>query len=159
MAPEAGQYALILALTVAVAQSVLPMVGAWRRDGHLMLFGAYAAVAQLLLTGIAFVLLARAFVMSDFSLLVVASNSNAAMPAHFRLSATWGNHEGSLLLWVLILALFGAALAVFGRAMTSVLKAQVLAVQGLIAAAFLGLTIFTSNRSSGCIPRPTQGWN
>ena len=157
MAPEAGQYALILALTVAVAQSVLPMVGAWRRDGHLMLFGSYAAVAQLLLTGLALVLLARAFVMSDFSLLVVASNSNAAMPAHFRLSATWGNHEGSLLLWVLILALFGAALAVFGRAMTSVLKARVLAVQGLIAAAFLGLTIFTSNPFERLHPAPAAG--
>jgi len=154
---EIGQFALILALMIAVAQAVIPQAGAWRRDRTLMAFADHAAVAQLLFVGLAFGLLVHAFAVSDFSILVVASNSSAAMPAGFRMSATWGNHEGSLLLWILILSLFGAAVAVLGRTLPARLRARTLAVQGLIAAAFLALTIFTSNPFARLHPAPAEG--
>ena len=120
-------------------------------------FGQVAAVLQLGLVGLAFGLLAHAFATSDFSLLVVASNSNTSMPLHFRISATWGNHEGSLLLWILILALFGAGVAVTSRAISATLRARVLAIQALIAVAFLALTIFTSNPFERLDPAPHDG--
>ncbi|MCX7889137.1 MAG: heme lyase CcmF/NrfE family subunit [Rhodobacteraceae bacterium] len=157
MTAEVGQFALVLALMIALAQATIPQVGAWRRDRTLMAFADHAAVAQLLFTGLAFALLVRAFAVSDFSILVVASNSSAAMPAGFRMSATWGNHEGSLLLWILILSLFGAAVAVLGRTLPPALRARTLAVQGLIAAAFLTLSILTSNPFARLHPAPAEG--
>jgi len=157
MTAELGQYCLILALMIAVAQTVVPLVGAWRRDINQMVFADYSAIAQLIFVGLSFALLARAFVVSDFSLAVVAINSNTAMPYFFRLAATWGNHEGSLLLWILATATFGAFIAAFARNLPVTLKARVLAIQGAIAAGFLALTIFTSNPFERLHPAPADG--
>ncbi len=157
MVAELGQFCLGLALVIAIAQAIVPIVGAWRRDWHQMVFADYAALAQVLFLGLAFVALARSFVVSDFSLVVVANNSNSAMPYFFRLAASWGNHEGSLLLWVLILAVFGAGIALFGRSLPLTLKARVLAVQAIISSGFLALTIFTSNPFDRLHPVPADG--
>ncbi|GGE41542.1 heme lyase CcmF/NrfE family subunit [Actibacterium pelagium] len=156
MFPEIGHYALILAATVAVLQAVVPLIGVWRRDANLLAFAGASALVQLLFVGVSFAILARAFVLSDFSVLLVASHSNPDMPTHFRFSATWGNHEGSLLLWCLILAIFGAALAL-SRSVTILQKARILAVQGMIAVAFLSLVIFTSNPFERLTPAPLVG--
>ncbi len=145
MIVELGHFALVLALMVAAVQAVLPLWGAQSRNAALMAVAGPAAVAQLLLVAFAFAALTWAFVVSDFSLAVVVSNSHTLKPMLYKVSGVWGNHEGSLLLWVLILALFGAAAAVFGANLPAALKARVIAVQGLIGVAFLAFLIFTSN--------------
>jgi len=157
MAAEIGQYALILSLMIALLQSAVPLVGAYRRDLHLMAFGSAAAVVQFAFVALAFGCLSYAFLNSDFSLRVVVMHSNSAMPTIFKLAATWGNHEGSLLLWILILAGFGAALALGGRNLSDSLKARVLAIQGMIAVGFLALMIFTSNPFARVYPAPADG--
>ncbi len=145
MIVELGHFALILALTVAVVQTVLPLWGAQRDNPALMAVAAPAAVAQFALVALAFGVLTWAFVVSDFSLAVVTSNSHTLKPMLYKVTGVWGNHEGSLLLWVLILALFGAVAAIFGTSLPARLRARVLAVQGSIGAAFLAFLIFTSN--------------
>jgi len=145
MIVELGHFALILALMVAVVQAVLPLWGAQARNGALMALAGPAAVAQFLLVAAAFGVLTWAFVVSDFSLAVVTANSHTLKPMLYKISGVWGNHEGSLLLWVLILALFGASAAWFGQNLPVALKARVIAVQGMIGAAFLAFLIFTSN--------------
>ncbi|NGM46693.1 heme lyase CcmF/NrfE family subunit [Rhodobacter sp. SGA-6-6] len=145
MIVELGHFALILALMVAAVQAVLPLWGAQTRNGALMGLAAPAAVAQFLLVAAAFGVLTWAFVVSDFSLAVVTANSHTLKPMLYKISGVWGNHEGSLLLWVLILALFGASAAWFGQNLPAALKARVIAVQGMIGAAFLAFLIFTSN--------------
>ena len=157
MEAEIGQFALVLAMVVAVAQAVIPQLGAHRGNVNLMVFANHAAVAQLLLVGAAFGCLMLGFFLSDFSLLVVASNSNSRMPMLYRMTATWGNHEGSLLLWVLILALFGAAVAATGRSLPAKLKARVLSVQAALAAGFLTLLVFTSNPFARLNPAAVDG--
>lgn len=145
MIVELGHFALILALMVAVVQTVLPLWGAQSRNAALMALAGPAAVAQFLLIAFAFAVLTYAFVVSDFSLAVVTSNSHTLKPMLYKISGVWGNHEGSLLLWVLILALFGASAAWFGQNLPITLKARVIAVQGSIGVAFLAFLIFTSN--------------
>ncbi len=145
MTPEIGQFACLLALVLACLQSVVPMVGASRGDPALMAFGRTAAQVQGLLVLVAFGALARSFVMQDFSVALVAEHSNMTQPMIYRFAASWGNHEGSMLLWVLILALFGAGLATFGAGIRDSLLARALAVQGMIGAAFLAFLVFTSN--------------
>jgi cytochrome c-type biogenesis protein CcmF len=145
MIVELGHFALILALMVAVVQSTLPLWGAQRGDTRLMALAGPAAGLQLVLVGGAFAALTWAFVVSDFSLAVVVSNSHTLKPMLYKISGVWGNHEGSLLLWVLILALYGAAVAAFGGGLPVKLKARVLAVQGLIGVAFLLFLLLTSN--------------
>ena len=157
MTAEIGQFALILAMLLAVAQSTLPMWGASRGDTALMSFGRTAAQLQGLLVGIAFAALARCFVMGDFSVSLVAQHSNVTQPVIYRFAATWGNHEGSMLLWVLILAIFGAGLARFGDGIREGLLARTLAVQGMIGAAFLAFLIFTSNPFARLDPAPFDG--
>ena len=114
MIPELGQYALILALFMAVAQGTVPLVGAGRNDNAMMAVAAPAASAQFLALLVAFAALTAAYVNSDFSVVNVAQNSHTAKPLIYKISGVWGNHEGSMLLWVLILALFGVAVAWFG---------------------------------------------
>ena len=109
MIVEFGHFALILALAVAIVQSVLPIVGFFRRDPALMAVAPKASMMQLLLVVIAFSALTYAYLVSDFSLLNVVENSHSEKPLIFKISGVWGNHEGSMLLWALILALFGAA--------------------------------------------------
>ncbi len=157
MLNELGQFALILALFVAAVQTVLPLAGAWRRDSLWMGVGEPAAITQFLLIGFSFAVLIHAFVVSDFSLAVVASNSHTDKPMIYKVSGTWGNHEGSLLLWVTILSLYGAAAAVFGRRLPDTLRARVLGVQGAIGVAFLGFIIFTSNPFARLAAPPLNG--
>ncbi len=145
MVVELGHFALILALMVALVQATLPLWGAQRGDPRLMALAGPAAGLQLLLVGASFAALMWAFVVSDFSLAVVVANSHTAKPLLYKISGVWGNHEGSLLLWVLILAVYGAAVAAFGGGLPDRLRARVLAVQGLIGVAFMAFLLFTSN--------------
>ena len=145
MIVELGHFTLILAFCVAVVQSTLPLWGAYTRDARLMAVAGPAALAQCALIGVSFAALTYAFVNSDFSLRLVVLNSHTAKPMLYKIAGVWGNHEGSLLLWVLALAGFGAMAAVFGGNLPATLKARVLAVQGLIGVAFLAFTLLTSN--------------
>jgi len=145
MIAETGHYALILALGVAMVQMVLPVIGTRFRDPQLTAVAVPAAQAEFILIGIAFIALMTAYVTSDFSVLNVWQNSHSAKPMLYKISGVWGNHEGSMVLWVLILALFGAAVATFGNNLPRQLQANVLAVQGSIAVAFLLFIIITSN--------------
>ena len=145
MFTELGHFALILALAVALVQTVVPLIGAHKRWPGWMAVGEPAATAQFLLVAFAFAALTHAFVTSDFSLRLVANNSHSLKPMLYKITGVWGNHEGSMLLWVLILSLFGASAAWFGAALPPTLKARVLAVQGSIGLAFLLFLLFTSN--------------
>jgi cytochrome c-type biogenesis protein CcmF len=145
MIPELGHYALMLALGLALIQGTMPIVGTRTNDPVLMSMAAPTALAQFFFVAIAFVSLAVCYVTSDFSVLNVFENSNSHMPFIYRLTSIWGNHEGSMLLWVSILAFFGALVAVFGTNLPAVLKANALAVQAWIAAAFHLFILTTSN--------------
>ena len=145
MINELGHFALILALGVALVQMVVPLIGAARGWGAWMAVAVPAATVQFALIAFAFAALTRAFVTSDFSLLVVVNNSNSLQPMLYKVAGVWGNHEGSMLLWVLILALFGACAGWFGGNLPERLRARVLAVQGSIGVAFLAFILFTSN--------------
>jgi cytochrome c-type biogenesis protein CcmF len=142
---EIGHFALILTLTLAVAQSVVPLIGTRLGDLNLMRFGSSAAIGQMVFLTVAFAALTASYVSSDFSVLNVAENSNSQMPLIYKVTATWGNHEGSMLLWVLIMAIFGAAVALFGGNLPAPLKARALAVQGMVGVGFLAFILFTSN--------------
>ncbi|MCC6982757.1 MAG: heme lyase CcmF/NrfE family subunit [Bauldia sp.] len=157
MFAELGHYALVLAFVLAAVQAGVGYWGATRGDGRLMSIAPSAALMQLLFIGFAFAVLVRAYVTSDFSLLNVVENSHSAKPLVFKIAGTWGNHEGSMLLWVLILALFGASVAAFGANLPQKLKTLVLSVQGLIAAAFLLFVILTSNPFTRILPAPFEG--
>lgn len=145
MIVETGHFALILALCVALVQAVIPLVGAQKGWSGWMAVAPPAALAQFLLIATAFAALTYAFVTSDFSLKLVYENSHTDKPMLYKVTGVWGNHEGSMLLWVLILAMFGAAAAAFGGALPERLRARVLAVQGTIGLAFLVFVLFTSN--------------
>nr|WP_319246509.1 heme lyase CcmF/NrfE family subunit [uncultured Celeribacter sp.] len=145
MLVELGHFALIMAFIVAILQTILPLWGAYRRSPVLMAAGEPAAMVQLVLIAFSFGALTYAFVTSDFSLKVVVENSHTLKPMLYKVSGVWGNHEGSMLLWVLILALFGAAAALFGANLPETLRARVLGVQGSIGVAFLAFILFTSN--------------
>jgi cytochrome c-type biogenesis protein CcmF len=145
MIPELGHYALMLALGLALIQGTMPIVGTRTGDPVLMSMAAPVAIAQFFFVALAFLALAVCYVTSDFSVLNVFENSNSHMPFIYRLTSIWGNHEGSMLLWVSILAFFGALVAVFGTNLPAVLKANALAVQAWIAAAFHLFILTTSN--------------
>jgi cytochrome c-type biogenesis protein CcmF len=157
MIAETGHYALILALALAIVQTVLPLWGTRTRDPQLTAVAAPAAQMQFVLIAIAFSALMTAYVTSDFSLQNVWANSHSAKPLIYKIAGVWGNHEGSMVLWVLILALFGAAVATFGTNLPRELQANVLAVQGSIAAAFLLFIITTSNPFIRLDPAPLDG--
>ncbi len=157
MIVEAGHYALILALAVAIVQSIVPLVGASRGDAGMMEIARSAALAQLGFVAIAFAALTHAFITSDFSVYLVAASSHSAKPLLYKISGVWGNHEGSMVLWVLILALFGAAVAAFGANLPPSLRARVLAVQAMVGVAFLAFIIFTSNPFMRVVPPPADG--
>ena len=157
MIVEIGHFALVLALAAALIQTIAPFWGARVGDAGLMGVGRSAALTQLALIGVAFAALVNAHLTSDFSVLNVAENSNSEMPAIYKISGVWGNHEGSMLLWVLILAIFGALVALFGRALPRALRADALAVQGLISLAFLAFILLTSNPFERLVPAPFEG--
>ncbi|MGB3269842.1 MAG: heme lyase CcmF/NrfE family subunit [Rhodanobacter sp.] len=157
MTPELGQLALILALLLAFAQGVLPLIGAWRGNRALMAVARPAATGQAVFVAIAFGILVWAFVHFDFSVQYVADNSNLELPWYYRVAAVWGAHEGSLLLWILILNVWTVALAAFSQKLPEVFASRVLAVMGLIAVGFLAFIIFTSNPFGRLLPMPGDG--
>ncbi len=157
MIAEIGQYALILALALALVQTVLPAWGARTGDATLMSVATPVAYILFLFVGSAFAALVALYLTSDFSVVNVVDNSHSRMPTIYKITSTWGNHEGSMLLWVLVLALFGALVALFGGNLPERLKANVLAVQGSIAVAFLLFILFTSNPFLRIVPPPAEG--
>ncbi|MDF1607263.1 heme lyase CcmF/NrfE family subunit [Hoeflea sp. YIM 152468] len=157
MITELGHFALILALATAVVQSVVPFIGARRRDAGLMAVGPMAAVTSLMLVAIAFSALTHAYVTSDFSVRNVVENSHSLKPLLYKVTGVWGNHEGSMLLWILILTLFSALVALFGRNLPDTLKANVLSVQAWITVAFLLFVLRTSNPFLRLDPAPLEG--
>jgi len=154
--PELGHYALVLALALSLVQGSLPFWGARTGDERLMRMGTAAQLAGFLYLAFAFAALTVAYVGSDFSVRNVWENSHSAKPMLFKVTGVWGNHEGSMLLWVLILGLFGAAVAL-ARGLPATLKARVLGVQGLIASAFLLFILFTSNPFARIAPAEMEG--
>ena len=157
MAAEIGQYSLILAFLIALVETAACLIGAGRRDRALMALGRAAAFLQLAFVAGAFFALAICYLNNDFSVTLVAEHSNSTQPAIYRFAATWGSHEGSMLLWVLILSLYSAALAFFGTRLRETLQARVLGVQSFIASAFLGFSLFTSNPFVRLSPAPIDG--
>jgi cytochrome c-type biogenesis protein CcmF len=154
---ELGHFALILALCLAALQATLPLYGAARNHAGLMAVGQSAAVAQFLLIAASFAVLVNAYVTSDFSLATVVENSQSTKPLLYKITGVWGNHEGSMVLWVFILSLFGAAVALFGDNLPPGLRARVLAVQGMIGIGFLTFILFTSNPFLRVHPAPLDG--
>ncbi|MFT4257514.1 MAG: heme lyase CcmF/NrfE family subunit [Pseudoxanthomonas sp.] len=157
MLPELGQIALILALLVALLQAVLPLAGAQRGKVAWMAAARPAAHAQLCTVLAAFVILTIAFVRQDFSVRYVAENSNSLLPLVYRYTAVWGSHEGSLLLWALVLSLWTAAVAEFSRGLPERVVARVLGVMGVVAVGFLSFLIFTSNPFERLLPAAAEG--
>jgi cytochrome c-type biogenesis protein CcmF len=154
---EIGHFALVLALCVAALQAVVPLIGAARNDPVLTAWARPAAIAQFLFVATAFFALMHAYAVSDFSLANVAANSNSVKPLLYKLTGVWSNHEGSMLLWVFILALFGAAVAALGRNLPPALRARVLAVQAMIGFGFLLFILLTSNPFLRLWPVPADG--
>ncbi|MGH7093246.1 MAG: heme lyase CcmF/NrfE family subunit, partial [Stellaceae bacterium] len=157
MIDEIGHFALVLALCVSALQATLPLIGAARNDGALIAMARPAALAQFLFVAIAFFALMHAYAVSDFSLLNVATNSSINKPMLFKLAGVWSNHEGSMLLWVFMLGLFGAAVAAFCRNLPPALRARVLAVQAMIGFGFLLFILLTSNPFLRLLPAPIDG--
>ena len=157
MIVEIGHYALVLALALAIIQSVVPIWGAMRGDDRLMAMAGPIAFGQFLFVAIAFAALTYAHVVSDFSVTNVFENSHSTKPMIYKVSGVWGNHEGSMLLWVAILALFGALVAWFGRNLPATLKANTLAVQAWVALAFYLFVLLTSNPFARIAHAPAEG--
>ncbi len=154
---EVGHFALVLALMVALVQVVLPLWGATTGRRVLMDVAQPAAVLQFALVALAFAALLHAYVTSDFSVLTVYENSHSTKPMLYKISGLWGNHEGSMLLWVLILTIYGAAVAVFGSGLPPAFRARVLAVHGMIGVGFLLFILLTSNPFLRISPAPPDG--
>ncbi|MBO6781670.1 MAG: heme lyase CcmF/NrfE family subunit [Alphaproteobacteria bacterium] len=157
MIAEIGQFVLILAFVLAIVQATFPLWGAARGDAGLMALADRTAIGQAAALIIAFAALTHGFVTSDFSLTIVFQNSHSLKPMLYKVSGVWGNHEGSMLLWVLVLALFSAAVALFGSNLPPTLRARVLAVQAMVGGAFLAFIIFTSNPFDRLVPAPPDG--
>ena len=157
MIPELGHFALILALLVAITQGTLPLAGAASGDSRLMALARPAARTQFFLVVIAFACLAASFIGNDFSVQNVATNSNSELPLRYRFAATWGSHEGSLLLWTLMLTGWTFAVSVFSRHLPPALLARVIAVMGLVSVGFLLFMLFTSNPFDRLIPAADEG--
>ncbi len=157
MLPELGQILLGCALLAALLQAVLPLLGAQRQRAEWMAIARPAAYAQLVLIAGAFAVLTAAFVQQDFSVRYVAENSNTLLPLAYRYSAVWGAHEGSLLLWVLVLALWGGAVALGSKQLPDTVRARVLGVMGIISVGFIAFLFFTSNPFTRLLPAPLEG--
>ncbi len=154
---ELGHYALVLALATALIVAVLPMIGARRGDVAMMALATTGSLVLFGLVALSFGVLTFAYVVSDFSVVNVWENSHSLMPLIYKYSGVWGNHEGSMMLWLLILSLFSALVALFGRNLPETLKANVLAVQAWIASAFLFFILLTSNPFLRLDPAPAEG--
>ena len=154
---ELGHFALALALIVALVQSTMPLLGAARGNAAWMAMAEPAALTQFLLCALAFGALTHAYIVSDFSVIGVAENSHTVKPLLYKISGVWGNHEGSMVLWVLVLSLFGAAVAAFGNNLPPTLKARTLAIQAMIGVGFIAFVLFTSNPFTRLDPAPIEG--
>jgi cytochrome c-type biogenesis protein CcmF len=157
MIPEIGQFSLIVALALALALAVLSLTGAARGIPGFVAVARPAAQGQFVFVAIAFGCLAWSFYSNDFSVLNVASNSNSSLPTAYRIAATWGSHEGSLLLWVLMLSIWMLAVSVFSRSLPEEMVARILGVMGLIAVGFLCFMLFTSNPFERLLPAAADG--
>jgi len=157
MIPEIGQFALILALSLAICQGVLPLIGAHRNDAAMMGVARTAATGQFLFVAVAFACLTWAFVTDDFSVLYVANHSQLSLPTVYKVSAVWGAHEGSLLMWILILAAWTLAVARFSSGLPETFAARVIGVLGLLSIGFLLFAILTSNPFDRLVPPATDG--
>jgi cytochrome c-type biogenesis protein CcmF len=157
MIPEIGHFALILALLLAVAQGTMPIVGAARGDRNWMAVARPAAQGQAFFVTLAYACLLVSFVVNDFSVLNVATNSNTQLPLPYRIAASWGSHEGSLLLWVLMLAWWTLAVAIFSRHLPQEMVARVIGVQGLVSVGFLLFMLMTSNPFDRLFPPAADG--
>ncbi|MBT6126501.1 MAG: heme lyase CcmF/NrfE family subunit, partial [Halieaceae bacterium] len=158
MIPEIGHFALIISLALALVLAVVPAWGAWRRNVPAMALAPGLAVGMLVLVAISFTCLSVAFLQDDFSVAVVANNSNSLLPPIYKFSAVWGNHEGSLLLWALILCLWTAAVAVLSPQLPLLVLSRVLSVMGVIAVGFLSFALLTSNPFARLLPSiPVDG--
>jgi cytochrome c-type biogenesis protein CcmF len=154
---ETGHFALVLAFALSLVQTLVPLFGARLNNQRLMAVGGPVAVTGFALTALSFVALASAYASSDFSVASVWENSHSLQPLIYKITGTWGNHEGSMLLWVLILTFFGALVAAFGSNLPATLRAHVLAVQGAIGAAFFLFILATSNPFIRLNPAPIEG--
>src|SRR6267154_924038 len=157
MIPEIGQIALIMALMLALTQATLPLFGAARGIPQLIALARPAAQAQFIFVAIAFCCLAYSFINNDFSVLNVATNSNSQLPLQYRLAATWGSHEGSLLLWTFMLGLWTVAVSLFSQHLPKQMVARVLSVMGVISVGFLLFMLTTSNPFTRLIPAAADG--
>ncbi len=157
MVAELGHILLITAFVIALAQTCVPLWGAKTNNVQMMSFGDQAARLQCLVLIGAFALLTTSFIRSDFSVKLVADHSHSAKPLLYKISGVWGNHEGSMLLWVLILAIYGAMVPIFGKSLPASLKARAIGIQGLLGVGFLGFLLFTSNPFWRLSPSPADG--
>jgi cytochrome c-type biogenesis protein CcmF len=157
MLPELGHFSLIVALCIAVVQALVPLAGSARGDVRWMAVARPAAQGQFVFVAIAFACLAWSFVANDFSVLNVASNSNSSLPLQYRFAATWGSHEGSLLLWVLMLSVWMVAVSVFSHQLPQEMLARVLSVMAMISIGFLTFMLFTSNPFERLLPAAPDG--
>ena len=157
MIGELGHFALILAFVVATIQGVVPLLGAWRRIPAWTAVAVSAARAQFLLIGVSYLCLTHLFIVSDFSFTYVAQNSNTALPLFYKISAVWGAHEGSMLLWAAILAGWGFAVATLSASLPDTFRARVLAVTALVSVGFHLFMLLTSNPFDRLLPAPPEG--
>jgi cytochrome c-type biogenesis protein CcmF len=157
MVPEVGQFALIIALLLALTQATLPLIGAARGNRSWTALAIPAGQAQFIFVAIAICCLGYSFITNDFSVLNVATNSNSRLPLHYRLAATWGSHEGSLLLWTFMLGLWTVAVSLFSRHLPDDMVARVLSVMGIVSVGFLLFMLLTSNPFARLIPVPIDG--
>ncbi|MFT4825500.1 MAG: cytochrome c-type biogenesis protein CcmF [Halioglobus sp.] len=152
MIPEFGHFSLIIAFCISIILFAVPLWGAWRRNFAAMDLAPGLSVGLLVFVGISFISLTTSFMQDDFSVKVVAGNSNSLLPDMYKFSAVWGNHEGSLLLWVLILSFWTAAVALFSPSLPVPVRARVLSIMGFIAVGFIAFSLFTSNPFERLLP-------
>src|SRR6266487_4967848 len=157
MVPEIGQFALIIALLLALTQATIPMIGAARGNRSWMAVAVPAGQAQFIFVAIAFSCLAYSFIKNDFSVVNVATNSNSQLPLNYRLAATWGSHEGSLLMWTFMLTVWMVAVTLFSNHLPEEMVARVLSVMGVISTGFLLFMLLTSNPFDRLFPVPADG--
>ncbi|MBT8108134.1 MAG: heme lyase CcmF/NrfE family subunit [Gammaproteobacteria bacterium] len=157
MIPEIGQFSLILALSLAIAQTIIPLVGAHRGDAAMMGVARTAATGQFLFVAVAFACLTYAFLADDFSVLYVANHSQLSLPTLYKVSAVWGAHEGSLLLWIFVLAAWTLAVAMFSSGLPAEFSSRVIGVLGFLSVGFLLFAILTSNPFDRLVPAAVDG--
>jgi len=157
MIPELGNFALMLAMFIALAQGILPIAGSFNGNRQWMSLARPATAGQFVLITFAFACLVYSFIMNDFSVQNVASNSNSNLPVYYRIAGAWGSHEGSLLLWIQMLAGWSFAVAILSRQLPDETVARVLGVLGLISVGFLAFLLFTSNPFDRLLPAAPDG--